>query len=169
MSNIPLISAAEIGGITQSPASRMVGAWHLDVEGSDLGADHPANDYRLTRTIGWNGTTLTETDEAANIVIVGYFVPKARTVTELRPDGVEREVTAASAVPMFPTVTMMAKAGWQGDNLYIHAYGHSPFGYWTRTRRLFLSPDGTVLTEFLREDIRLLEDSEKVLVFRRVQ
>lgn len=168
MLNLLLIAAGAISVAPQpaSPAPRMIGAWDLDVARSELGSEHPAANYRLRTVVAWNGSTLTQTDEAANLAVVGYLIPQARSVLEVTPDGAEHEVTGLSRMPMMPAGKMAATAGWQGDNLVIDAHGFDALGYWTTERRFFLSPDGEKLTELIVSSGSLGDTQEKLVFVR---
>lgn len=157
-----ILAAAALGAA--SPAERLAGTWQLDAAGSNTGSPLPS-DYRLSRQIVVEGERVTQTDSFTNYDFAGEKVPSIRVSYSVRTDGRPAEVAGLNQIPVMPGKTTAA-ARWEGDNLVIEARGQDPLGPWSGSHRLFLSPDGQVLTEVVTASSNMGETVSR-LVFRR--
>lgn len=156
---------------SQSPASvrreAFAGTWRLDVNKSEMGADHPESNYGFTKTFELKGSSVVQKDHEVNLDLVGISLPERTSTEELVPDGHEHTVQRPAFFPGLPPTPTEVTVQWQGDNLVVSESGQSFIGPINTLRRYYLSDDSTTLVEVITSRMTY-GDSEQKLVFSRI-
>lgn len=152
--------------IAHAQKTNFAGTWKLDLAKSDMAGDHPFPDYALTRKVDQTGDSISMTDSAVHVSFVNIPLPDSTTTVQITADGKEHEVEIPSGFPGRPPSKVQLTATWQGNTLELLEITNGLALY--STHRLFLSTDGTQLTD-LAEQHSNYGDTVQRLIFDKAQ
>jgi hypothetical protein len=162
----PLILLAGLSNTLSAQPGSLTGIWKLNVKSSFMGADHPAKDYALTKTIEQKDNVVSIRDTTVNATTANIPLPDSTWTLTLVLDGKEHEIELPSPYPGYPPYSALATGRWEGGTLRI---GEIAPGSGVRMiQRLFLSEDSSQLIVTV-EQHSTYTDREQRLVFDRKQ